>query len=153
MKFTPRKINWFVLFKIPSAYFSGVRVKNIAADKTEVTVKHRWINQNPFKSMYWATQGMASELATGILMMQKIDASKKNIGMLVTGQKGTFLKKARGRILFTCKDSKEIDAAIEMAIKTGEGQKLILSSFGVDEFGEKVSSFEYEWSILLKSKK
>ena len=65
MKFTVPKINSFVLLKIPSAYLSGVRVVKITESEVVVGVKFRWINQNPFQSMYWATQGMASELATG----------------------------------------------------------------------------------------
>ena len=77
MKFTPQKINFFTLFKLPSAYFCGIKVKSITEEKSMVTVKHRWINQNPFKSMFWAVQGMAAELSTGILVMQAIDAVKK----------------------------------------------------------------------------
>ena len=49
---------------------------------TEATasVTHKWINQNPFKSLYWATQGMAAELGNGILMMKKIkESGSKNI--------------------------------------------------------------------------
>ena len=34
--------------------------------KAIVTVRHKWFNQNPFKSMFWAVQGMAAELSTGI---------------------------------------------------------------------------------------
>jgi hypothetical protein len=150
MKFSPRKINWFVLFKIPSAYLSGVRVTDIFESKVSVSVKYRWINQNPFKSMYWATQGMASELATGILMMKKIAESNEKIGMLVTSQKGEFVKKARGRIQFNCEDNGEIALAITNAIKSGEGEKIVLSSSGVDENGDVVSNFVYEWSIKVK---
>lgn len=149
MKFTPRKINWFVLAKIPSAYLSGVRVNRIQENKVDVSVKFRWINQNPFKSMYWATQGMASELATGVLMMQKLSVSKERIGMLVTGQKGVFVKKAVGRIFFSCENEGQIENTIAKAIATGEGQKITLESSGVDEAGEIVSTFEYEWSIKL----
>jgi hypothetical protein len=35
-------------------------------------LKHRWINQNPFNSMYFAVQAMAAELATGALVMFQI---------------------------------------------------------------------------------
>ena len=66
MKFTPNKINTFLLFKLPAAYFTGVRVTSISSKQSEVRVRYRWINQNPFKSMFWAVQGMASELTTGI---------------------------------------------------------------------------------------
>jgi len=36
------------------------------------TVKHRWLNQNPFNSMYFAVQAMAAELTTGALVMYQI---------------------------------------------------------------------------------
>ena len=76
-RFTVKNMNRFLLFKIPSAFFSGVRVTEITDDKVVVKVKHKWRNQNPFNSMYWAVQGMASELTTGVLVMKHIAESKK----------------------------------------------------------------------------
>ncbi|MCK5815165.1 MAG: DUF4442 domain-containing protein [Flavobacteriaceae bacterium] len=151
MKFTPSKLNLFLMTKLPSAYISGVRVKSIEDEEVLVVVKHRWINQNPFKSMYWATQGMASELATGILVMKEIASCGKRISMLVTHQTGTFTKKAKGKILFSCVDGQKIKAAITKTIKTGEGQTVKMVSSGIDEQGEIVSTFEYEWSVKVKN--
>lgn len=150
MKFIPSKINTFLMFKIPSAYISGVRMKLITNNSAVVTVKHKWLNQNPFKSMYWAVQGMASELATGILVMKQIAESGKKISMLVTNQKGNFTKKARGKITFTCNDGVKISEAIKNTIATGNGQTFVLVSEGFDDKGDKVSRFEYEWSIKIK---
>ena len=100
-KFTPRKLNVFLMFKLPAAYFCGIRVSYISEQQAIARVKHKWINQNPFKSLYWAVQGMASELVTGILLMKKIEESGKKISMLVTNQHGTFTKKQpEGLILF-----------------------------------------------------
>ena len=150
-KLTVKNLNKFLLFKLPSAYLSGVRVQSISDDEAVATVRHKWINQNPFKSLYWATQGMASELATGILVMKQIGESGKNISMLVTKQQGSFTKKATGRINFTCKDGKLIQETIDKAIASGEGQTIIMSAEGIDEHGESVSKFEYEWSIKMKN--
>ena len=150
-KFTVKNLNKFLLFKLPSAYLSGVRVQSISDDEAVATVRLKWINQNPFKSLYWATQGMASELATGILVMKQIAESGKNMSMLVTNQQGSFTKKATGRINFTCKDGKLIREIIDKAIATGEGQTIIMSAEGIDEHGESVSKFEYEWSIKTKN--
>ena len=75
MTITPRKINLFNMLKLPAAYFTGIRVKAIDEKSCTVSVKHRWVNQNPFKSMYWAVQGMAAELSTGALVMGKIKFS------------------------------------------------------------------------------
>jgi hypothetical protein len=150
MKITPRKINLFMLYKLPSAYFCGVRVLSISDDKAVVKVKHRWINQNPFKSLYWAVQGMASEFASGILVMQEIKKSDRKISMLVTHQEGRFTKKATGKITFECNDGKLIKETIQKSINIGEGQMIHLRADGYDALGELVSQFTYEWSIKVK---
>ena len=79
MDFTPRKLNLFLAFKLPSAFLTGVRTRFLDDQRCVVVVKHRWINQNPFRSMFWAVQGMAAELSTGALLMMKIKASNKSI--------------------------------------------------------------------------
>nr|WP_322624585.1 DUF4442 domain-containing protein [uncultured Flavobacterium sp.] len=150
MEFSPSKLNTFLLFKLPSAYISGVRVKQINKEQCVVTVKHRWINQNPFNSMYFAVQAMAAELTTGALVMYHIQESGRKISMLVANNKGTFTKKAKGRITFTCTDGHLIKDGIEQAIVTAEGQTFWMKSIGVDEAGDVVSQMEFEWSIKVK---
>ncbi|MCB4798889.1 DUF4442 domain-containing protein [Neotamlana laminarinivorans] len=151
MKLTPKKLNMFTMLKLPSAFLCGVRTKFINEEKCIVTVKHRWINQNPFKSMFWAVQGMAAEFSTGALMIAKIQASGKRISMLVTTNNASFTKKATGKITFTCNDGNLIDDAIAKAVETGEGQTLWMKSEGVNEEGIVVSTFNFEWSIKVKS--
>ncbi|SEQ14934.1 protein of unknown function [Hyunsoonleella jejuensis] len=150
MNLTTSKLNAFSMLKLPSAYLCGVRVKYLQDEKCEVTVKHRWINQNPFKSMFWAVQGMAAELSTGALMIGKIQESGKRMSMLVTSNNATFTKKATGRIVFTCNDGYLIDEALQKAIETGEGQTIWMKSVGVNEDGVEVSTFNFEWSVKLK---
>ncbi|MDB4182971.1 DUF4442 domain-containing protein [Flavobacteriaceae bacterium] len=150
MTFTPRKLNLFTLFKLPAAYFTGVRTKSIDAQTCVVVVKHRWINQNPFNSMFWAVQGMAAEFATGALLMMKIKNAQKNISMLVINNNASFSKKAKGLISFSCSQGNLVDEAIQKAIETGEGQRFVLTASGVDQLGDRVSSFDFEWSIKLK---
>ena len=151
MKFTPTKVNFFNFFKLPLAFFGGVKVKSITDNEVVVTIKHRWINQNPFKSMFWAAQGMAAELPTGLLVMKAIYNSKRKVSMLVTHQEAQFFKKATGRITFSCKGGNEIKKAIQTSIEKGEGQKLWLSSEGINEDGVVVSSFKFQWSLWVKS--
>lgn len=150
MEFTPSKLNTFLFFKLPSAFWSGVRTKSIGEDQCVVTVKHRWFNQNPFNSMYFAVQAMAAELSTGALVMKKIKESRRNISMLVLNNKSSFTKKATGRITFTCNDGHLISEAIERTIATGEGQTIWMKSVGVDEKGDQVSLMEFEWTLRVK---
>lgn len=150
MEFSPSKLNTFLFFKLPSAFWCGVRVKAISKSQCVVTVKHRWFNQNPFNSMYFAVQAMAAELTTGALVMMQIKQSGKKISMLVAHNNGQFTKKATGRITFTCNDGHLIEEAIQRTIDTGEGQTFWMKSVGVNEKGEQVSELNFEWSIKLK---
>ena len=150
MKLTASKLNKFLFFKLPSAFLCGVRVTAIDEKKCVVSVKHRWINQNPFNSMYFAVQAMAAELATGALVMFQIQKSGKKISMLVANNKGNFTKKATGRITFTCLDGHLIEQAIIETVATGEGQTFWMKSVGVDEKGIQVSEMDFEWSVRAK---
>jgi hypothetical protein len=150
MEFTPSKLNTFLLVKLPSAYISGVRVTQISTEQCTVSVKHKWINQNPFGSMYFATQAMAAELTTGAMVMLHIKNSGKKISMLVANNKGNYSKKAKGRITFTCNQGYLVKEAIDRAVATGEGQTFWMTSVGVDEKGDQVSQLEFEWSVKVK---
>jgi Domain of unknown function (DUF4442) len=150
MSLTKSKVNLFIMFKLPSAFLCGVRAKYINNIKCEVSVKHRWINQNPFNSMYFAVQAMAAELTTGALVLSQIRDSKKNISMLVANSKSNFTKKATGRITFTCNDGLLIENAVKQSIATNEGQTIWMKSIGIDEKGDQVSEFDFEWSIRVK---
>ncbi len=150
MSFTPKKLNKFLIFKLPSAWICGVRVKVINQETCITTVKHKWINQNPFKSMFWAVQGMAAELSTGVLVMQEIQKRGVAISMLVISNKATFVKKATGQVTFTCKDGASVVNAIDHALATGEGQTFWLQSKGINEENQLVSTFDFEWTVKLK---
>ena len=145
------KFNTFTFFKLPAAWWCGVRLKHIDNQKAIVTIKHKWFNQNPFKSMFWAAQGMAAEFSTGTLVINQIQASGKKISMLVASNKATFSKKATGKITFTCEDGQLIKQAIDTTIATGEGQTFWMKATGVNEDGVVVSVFDFEWTIKVKS--
>ncbi|WP_396637437.1 DUF4442 domain-containing protein [Maribacter sp. R77961] len=144
------KFNTFTFFKLPSAWWSGVRLRHLDEKKAIVTVKHKWFNQNPFKSMFWAVQGMAAELSTGAMMIDQIRESGKKISMLVANNNANFSKKATGKITFTCEDGHLIKDALDKTIATGEGQTIWMKSVGVNENGVVVSTFNFEWTVRLK---
>jgi len=150
MRISPNKINIFLLFNLPSAFFTGVRVKSISENSCITTVRHRWINKNPFNSVFWAIQGMAAELSTGALVMSYIKKSNANISMLVANNKASFMKKAKGRITFSCNDGHLIKEVIDEALETNEGQTCWMKSEGTDSKGDVVSIFEFEWTVKVK---
>ena len=149
MKITPAAINRFTLFKLPAAYFTGVRVRSISYESCRVSVRLRWTNQNPFRSMFWAVQGMAAELSTGVLIMRILFQKNAKVSMLVIETKATFSKKAVGNIVFDCLQGAEIANVIENLSE--EPQQIWLHSKGIDETGDEVCSFSFLWSIKRKN--
>lgn len=150
MNITPKKINAFLFFKLPLAWIAGVRVKEMTDTSCVVKIRHRWMNQNPFRSMFWAAQGMAAEMSTGVLVMKKIADSGKKVSMLVTNQRGNFTKKATGLIRFECVDGALIEDAIRRSAETGEGEVITMKSVGYNSENVSVSNFEFEWSLKVK---
>ena len=151
MEMTPTKVNLFMLVKLPLAYFAGVRVVEFDEKSAIVKITHQWINQNPFKSMFWAAQGMSAEMSTAVLVMNMIKSSNKQFSMLVTNQKASFTKKATGKIRFECRDGDLVVRAIQESSKTGEGQVITMRSEGFNLDGVSVCEFHFEWSLKVKA--
>lgn len=150
MKLTPSKINMFLFSKLPSAWLCGVRLKTINEKICITTVTHKWINQNPFNSMYFAVQSMASELSTGAIVMKEINDSGQKISMLVAENSSAFHKKAKGKITFTCEDVNLVKENIQQCLKSPEGQKFWMTSIAKNESGEVVSEFKFLWTVRKK---
>ena len=145
MKYTPNQINKWMLFKLPAAWLTGVRILSISDAKCEVKVRFKWINQNPYRSMFWAVQGMAAELTTGMLLTKSIQESNTNISMLLVGNKSNFYKKAVGKIKFICDEGEAAKELINLT-KKNITHKAWLKAKGIDENGDIVSEFDFEWS-------
>jgi hypothetical protein len=145
-------LNIYTFFKLPSAWWTGVRVTKLDDVYAEVSIKHRWINQNPFRSIFWAVQGMAAELSTAVFLMYNIRKSKQVVSMLVLNNQAVFKKKAKGLINFHCTQGNEAIEAVQKAISVGEAVTVNLKSVGTDASGDIVSEFEFEWSLKKKSK-
>ena len=143
-------INYFLFFKIPSAYCSGVRVKSINNNECVVSVKLNWFNKNPFKSIFWAVQGMAAELSTGMLVSKQINDRKINVSMLVISSSSNFYKKAVGRIKFNCIQGNELKNIFDKLDEKNPTNKITMFSRGIDEEGDVVSDFKFEWSFKRK---
>jgi hypothetical protein len=132
-------------------FISGLKIVQIDEAKASVQVKYKWVNQNPFKSIYFAVLSMAAELSTGVLAFGHIYNRKPGISMLVVNMQAEFYKKAVGKIVFTCTDGAALQTAIEQTTVDGEGKQITCTSIGVNEHGETVAKFVFVWSLKRKS--
>lgn len=146
----PLKLRLFLLSKLPAAFFSGVRIREMNERSCKVSVPYRWGTQNPFRSTYFACLAMAAELSTGALAMSLIYKRKPGVSMLIVKMESEYFKKATGRTYFTCEDGEAMESAVEAALRTGEPQTFRALSVGLNDAGEKVAEFHFTWSFKAK---
>jgi hypothetical protein len=149
----PLKFRMFLFYKLPSAYFAGVRIKSVTTESCEVTVPYKWFSQNPFRSTYFACLSMAAEMSTGALAMAHTYKSQPAISMLVTRVEGDFIKKATGITTFLCEEGNKINELIAEAVSTGEARTVKAKSTGRNKAGEVVAEFFITWSFKSRSGK
>jgi hypothetical protein len=147
----PLKFPLYLLEKLPSAFFSGVRVKEADKARCIVTVRHGWFTQNPFRSTYFACLAMAAEMSTGILVLAHIYRRVPSVSLLVIKMEAQFFKKAMGKTRFLCEDGKLIQEAVEKAISTGDAQTVTAKSMGTSQAGDQVAEFLITWSFKSRS--
>jgi hypothetical protein len=147
----PFKSRMFLLLKLPSAFFSGVRIKSLAAENCEVTVPYKWFSQNPFRSTYFACLAMAAEMSTGVLGLMQVIERKPSVSMLVVNLEANYFKKAVDVTTFTCEDGKALEHLVDDAIATGEAKSFKAKSVGKNKAGEIVAEFYITWSFKAKS--
>lgn len=145
-------MQFYLLQKLPLAFFAGIKVKYCDGDKSVVALPFTWRSQNPFRSVYFAAQIAAAELSTGVLFLAGI-YPHKDISMLVIRSQAEFLKKADGDILFTCKDGNYINQLINEAISSGESRQILAKSVGRLANGTVVSEVQFEWSVKQRTSK
>lgn len=140
----------FLLIKLPMAWLSGMQLKVLTEEECVIALRYKWINTNPFKSMYFAVQAMAAEMSTGLLASAFIYNQKPGVSMLVVHTSATYTKTIKGKVEFVCKDGQLIQEAIEKAIVTREAQTATVTSNGITENGDIASTFSITWSFKVK---
>ncbi|MEJ8758648.1 DUF4442 domain-containing protein [Pontibacter sp. H259] len=149
---SPAKFRLFMLAKLPMAYMADLRVTALSDTYASVTIPYKYLNKNPFNSIYFACLSMAAELSTGVLCMMHTYKSDPTVSMLVVHMDADFTKKATGKITFMCEDGQRIQQAAAQTKLTGEGVTVVATSIGLDEKGEQVAEFRFTWSLKAKSK-
>jgi hypothetical protein len=147
----PVKFRMFLFSKLPSAFFAGVRLREMDARSCAVSIPYKWFSQNPFRSTYFACLGMAAEMSTGALAMAHLYKINPPVSMLVTAIEGSFLKKATDMTIFICEDGELIRETIAEAIASGQGKIVRAKSIGRNIAGEPVAEFYITWSFKKKS--
>jgi len=146
----PVKFRMFLFWKLPAAFFSGVRIKEIDEERSVVSVPYKWLTQNPFRSTYFVSLAMAAEMSTGVLAMMHLYKRNPTVSMLITNMEATYFKKATGRTFFVCDAGKQVSETIEDSIASMEPKSITVKSTGTNKNGELIAEFLFIWSFKMK---
>ncbi len=140
----------FLFWKLPAAWFMGIRVMECTEHHTVVRLPYKWRSQNPFRSTYFAAQCAAGELATGLLALAELQG-RAPVSMLITHIEGDFLKKAAQTLYFTCDEGSAVMECIQRAIESGHAQTLRMTAVGRLPDQTEAARIVVTWSFKRRS--
>ena len=132
---------------MPLASFAGLRIQSVDARHSVVTMPGGWRTQNPFKSTYWAAQGMAAEMSTGLIPAAYVRAAPVPVRMILAGTHGQFGKMCKGKSTFKHEAGDAVLQAMNETFETGKSVTCELTSIGYDAQGDVVSEWSFTWSF------
>ncbi len=138
----------FGLVKIPLLFACSPRVVELNEKCCRVEVPFRKIVKNHLGSVYFGALAIGADTCIGMLAMDQITASGKNVSLVFKDFKANFLKRAEGPTMFICEQGQEVAELLEKTISSGERQhRTILATAQVH--GETVAEFELTLSLKL----
>ena len=140
----------FLFLKLPSAFFSGVRIVSLDQDRSVVSVPYKWFSQNPFRSTYFACLAMAAEMSMGLLAMMQCYRRKPAVSMLVVKMEAHYFKKAKDLTVFTCEAGKDFERIVDESVRENTAMTYVATSVGRNQAGEKIAEFFITWSFKVK---
>jgi len=146
----------FGLAKIPLLFSVRPTVVQLDREGCEVRIPLNFWTRNHLKSMYFGALAMGADCAGGLLAMQAIRRSKKNIVLIFKDFRADFLKRAESHVHFICHDGKKIERQVKETIRSGKrtNQTLtILATTPKVSGKEPVAKFQLTLSLKLKEKK
>ncbi len=146
----------FGLFKIPLLFSVRPTIVEVNKKRCEVKIPLNFWTRNHLKSMYFGTLAMGADCAGGLLAMQSIKASKKNVVLIFKDFHADFLKRAESDVHFICEDGAKIEKQVKETIDSGErtNQTLkIVATTPKISGDEPVAKFLLTLSLKLQGKK
>ena len=148
----PLLFNFFTFFKVPFLFWSGTKIVSFSSENCTTKVRYKFLNANPFNSMYFAVQSMAAEFATAAQALLAIEGASEKVVFIVVQCEGEFYKKVEGMIHFRSQDFSGFQLAVEEAIETGKQVEYRAKAEGLLADGTPASNFYFTWSFKRKRK-
>lgn len=137
----------FMLGNLPMGLIAGLRIRQLDENKTVVSVPFKYLNKNPFRSIYFAVQSMAAEMSTATACLLAVAGHKPSVAFIIVDMKANFMKKATGRVFFTCEENQKAFQAVEKCMDNSSAEEATFHTVGRMADGTVVAEFSFTWSF------
>jgi acyl-coenzyme A thioesterase PaaI-like protein len=111
----------FALAKVPLLFLTRPRVVKMSDEVSVLALPFSKMNKNHLGSLYFGALCIGAEATGGVMAMRLLQKIKTGKGSLIFKDfKASFLKRAEGETIFTCKDGLAIRDAVARAAETFE---------------------------------
>lgn len=147
------KMRLWALLKVPMILYIGPSIKVLDEDTCVVKVPLKRKTKNHLGSMYFGVMCTAADIAGGLIAMNSIQESGRNVSLVFKDFKAEFLKRAQADCYFTNTQGKEIRKFVQEVIDSGERMTMpvdIIATVPGESSDEVVAKFTLGLSLKLK---
>lgn len=146
-------LRFFGFLKIPMLFWLRPSVLEINDRVCKVKIPLGRRQKNHLNSMYFGVLAAGADCAGGLVAMQAIRASGKNVSLSFKDFHADFLKRAESDTVFTNTQGEEVRAFVAHVIESGERENFPVKIVATcpDKFGdEPIAEFTLTLSLKLK---
>lgn len=148
---SPLKFGLFKIFKLPLAFITGIKLHELSEQEAVTSIRYKYLNKNPFNSLYFAVLAMTAELSTGALALFSIAKHNSSIAVLVVESHGKFYKKGTGKVTFVCSAGHEFKRELKRCVDEKTSVTVKANTKGYNEQNELICEYDFTWSFKVRS--
>ena len=145
-------VKYFGFTKVPLIFYVNPSVVRLDDEICEVKIPLNRRTKNHLNSMYFGVLATGADLAGGLVAMNEIVISKKNILLSFKDFHADFLKRAEGDVHFVCDQVAELKKFVKTVSETDERQnfKVQINAIVPSKGPELVATFTLTLSLKRK---
>jgi acyl-coenzyme A thioesterase PaaI-like protein len=148
------KMRLWGLLKIPMLWFISPSIMQLDEDTCIVKIPFKRKNKNHLGSMYFGVLCAAADVSGGLIAMNTIQESGRNVSLIFKDFHAEFYKRVEGDCYFVNHQGKEVRQFVQEVIASGErmNMPLHIEAKVPDKLGDEVAAkFTLTLSLKLRS--
>lgn len=145
-------VKYFGFTKVPLIFYVNPSVVKLDEQVCEIKIPLNRRTKNHLNSMYFGVLATGADLAGGLVAMNEIVSSKKNISLSFKDFHAEFLKRAEGDVHFICNQVEELKKFVQLVSESDERHnfKVLINAIVPKKGPEVVATFSLTLSLKRK---